>query len=234
MSKILNRLLGVALVAVAPLAVAAPCVPGTLQDYFDLVGGCEIGVTSFSEFTDIPGPSGGTPIDPTLILVTPGSSVVNPHLTFTFDRTATGTDFFDNVFRFLVSGTTASTRFNGARATLNGASATGNGVVTLVEDLCEDGTFDPLTPTGCTGAPETLIALATEFVSIPSASTTLGSPISFFDVFADIGIDGGLAGTASLVSATLAFALVPEPPMFALLLVALAALAVTARRRLPQ
>jgi len=39
MSKILSRLIGVAVIAIAPLVGAGPCVPGTLQDCFHLVSG---------------------------------------------------------------------------------------------------------------------------------------------------------------------------------------------------
>lgn len=231
MRKILSRLVGVAMVAIAPIAAAAPCVPGTLQDYFDLVDGCEIGVTSFSDFHDVAGPAGSTPIDPTLIQVTPNGSASHPALLFTLNQAVTAPDFLDNVFHFLVTGA-PGVGFRGARAALTGASASGDGAVTLVEDLCVGGIFFPFVgPIGCSSLPDLLIPFATEAFSDTDVGTTFFFPVGLLDVYADFGIDGGLSGAAALVSATLAFAVVPEPPVLVLLTLALAALAVAARRR---
>ncbi len=58
MSTFLGLLQGTASIAIAPVVAATPYIPGTLQNYFDLVSGCEIAVTTFSKLVDAKCPYG--------------------------------------------------------------------------------------------------------------------------------------------------------------------------------
>jgi hypothetical protein len=69
-------------------------------------------------------------------------------------------------------------------------------VVTAVQDLCLEGTVDAFLLCSGTGLPS-LILYHIEGDSLTTDSNGFG-PSSFFDVFVDITIDGGPAGTASL------------------------------------
>ena len=231
MSNILRRLLAVALLGVASDAAASPCLPGTLADYISLAAGCQIGATTFAGFYVAPGETFATPIDPNVILVTPSGSPSDPGLLFTLNATASPANLLEAFFHFQVTAGLGAT-LTGAGVTLGGASATGDGVALLVEDLCIGGTFAPLEPTLCSGAPDAMIAFATELDALTDDGR-LFAGIDFIDVFADFSVDGGLSGTAVLGSGLLRFATTaspaPEPSVLALLALAMAA--ALARRR---
>ncbi len=233
MSKILRRLLAVTLLGVASGAAASPCLPGTLSDYISLAAGCEIGTTTFAGFYVAPGETFATPIDPNLVQVTPTGSASDPGLLFTLNAAASASTLLEAFFHFYVS-TGPGVSLTGARAMAGGASATGDGVALLVEDLCIGGVFAPLEPVLCSGLPDAMIAFATELDSLADASLLFGS-VDFIDVFAALSVDGGLSGTAALGSGLLSFATTaapaPEPPMLSLAAFALAVLAVVRRRQ---
>ena len=66
--------------------------------------------------------------------------------------------------------------------------------------------------------------------AFPNDSKTLGFS-SFFDVFFDITIDGGLGGSANLPSASVGIAVVPEPGAGWLIAAGAGALVLLGRRR---
>ena len=97
-----------------------------------------------------------------------------------------------------------------------GSAATGDGVVTVIEDLCLGSTFVS-NPANCLNPPAVSLVIAQDFLGPTGPDTTPLPPgTSFFDVFADITIDGGLSGSASLNNVTTQF-VVPEPSTVLLL-----------------
>lgn len=191
-------------------ALAAACAPGTLQDYINAGAvGCEIGDLAFAGFELAPVPFGAIPIDPSAVQVTPTATPTTAELIVTLNTTATAGAFFDSFFRFGVSALGTSHLF-GHGALLADATATGDGVVTLINDVCADGTFLGVEPIACSGTPSTIILFADALDAVPTDAAA--TPVStFFDVFADLGIDAGLAGAASLGGGTLRFFTAPVP-----------------------
>lgn len=188
-------------------ATAAPCLPGSLQDYINLgSAGCSVGTVSVTDFAIAPGQSFATPIAPQTILVTPGGTVDAPTLDLTFNVNAAAGELLESFLHFFAS---APTLF-GAGIALGSASASGDGVVTAIQDLCPDGAFFSNVPLGCPTSAEALIVFQSESDSLLAAEAFLAAA-GFVDVFADVAVDGGLAGSASLASVRLSFETVPEP-----------------------
>jgi hypothetical protein len=235
MPKFLELLFALLLVLVATPAQGVPCLPGTLASYIALgATGCQIGSTSLADFATVPGQTIATPIDPSTVQLTPTGGGANASLVFTLNRTATSADVLESFLRFDIR-TPAGLFLTAARARLDGASASADGAVTLVEDLCVGATFAGNAPVACPTTAGTLIALVTAQDDLHVDSATFASP-SFFDVFADITIDAGPTGAASLASGILTFttsatATVPEPCTAALLALAAGLFGVRSRRR---
>jgi PEP-CTERM motif len=188
------------------LGSAAVCVPGTLQSYIGLgSGGCQLGTLLFDNFAIASGQSIATPINPSQVQVTPGGSAFLPSLLFTLNSVAGPGAVFESFFRFQAVGLET-----GVSIALNNPTATGDGAVTGTLDVCRNGTFAGGAPIGCSGTSGSAIAFQIAGDSQLSDSAAFASS-SFFDVFVDLTIDGGLAGTASLPSATVAVAAAPEP-----------------------
>jgi hypothetical protein len=192
----MRKLLFVAVVLLgAPTSTWADlCVQDTLAAYIDLgAGGCEIDSATVFGFSADPSFFGGTLIDAATIMVVPTSVSLGPRLDFLLTGTAAAGDLLGIAIGYSISSALAIT---GSTLSMAGSSATGDGVVTVVQDLCP-GVFlgDPST---CTLPPPISLAVAQDFVGPtgPDTRTFLASP--FFDVFVDITIDGGLAGSAAL------------------------------------
>jgi hypothetical protein len=205
---------------------AGPCLPGTLQSYINLgATGCQSGDTQFSNFAVEPGQSFATPINPQAIQITPGGAVISPTLLFTLNSSATAGNLLESFFRFDVSGFLTS-----ASITLNAPTVTGDGDVTGVLDVCAGGSFSPGEQIGCPTTAGTAVAFATQGTSGLSDSVSF-SPTSFFDVFVDLTIDGGIAGSASLPSASVSIGAVPEPSTVLLIAAGLAMIVIPQARR---
>jgi hypothetical protein len=190
------------------LASAATCAPGTLQSYVLLgAGGCQLGPVLFDNFTIEAGISFATPINPSLVQVTPGGSAFLPTLLFTLNGNAGPGTVLESFFHFQTAGPQA-----GLSITLNNPGVSGDGAVTGVLDACSNGFF-PGQPLGCSGTASSAIAFQIAGDAQLSDSTPFGFT-SFFDVFVDLTIDGGLAGSATLPSASVTVAAVPEPATF--------------------
>ncbi len=200
-------LLSAGLLVLGPAAaLASSCLPGSLQSYFALgAAGCQAGAVLFSNFELAPGQSFAVPLDPAAIQVVPGGTMFNPTLAFVLDTAASSGDLFESFFRFNATGP-----LSGASIGLASAAAAGDGAVTGVLDLCPNGFFAGLAPLGCTTSPTSRVVFAIEGSSLLSDSAALPGS-SFFDVFVDLTIDGGLSGSASLGSATVGLSAVPEP-----------------------
>ena len=233
-------LLATALALAFPaVAVAAPCVPGSLTSYFGLgSGGCDVGSATFFDFTS--GPSLVLPsadvISPSDITVTPAVLVDGAQLAFSMDQSVDVDGFLGILIGYSVAALGSST-FGAATLDLTGAAATGDGDVTVVEDVCLGGVFST-GPSDCQGAPDTLaVAQLPEFSTSPDSLSFI-APASFFDVFVDLGIASNGAGTAALNGAVTtqftgaaAPAAVPEPMSLLLVGSGLLGLAARARRK---
>jgi hypothetical protein len=188
------------------------CQPGTLQGYINLgAGGCDLGAAHINDFMIEPGQSFATPIDPATIQVTPDGTDSAPSLVFNVGATAGPFDLLESFFRFNVAA-----QLSQAFISLGSPSATGNGVVVGVLDVCAGGSFPDGVPTNCPGNSDSRVVFATATDS--QLADSVSFPItSFFDVFVDLTADGGLNGTALLNSATvgvgISAAAVPEPSM---------------------
>jgi hypothetical protein len=209
-------LVAASLVLAGAVANAAPCLPGSLQNYIDLgSAGCSAGDIQFTNFAIAPGIFGATIIDPLEVQVTPGGSAFLPNLTFGLGVSAGAGDLHDLFFRFNLTGPALT----GSRLTLTGAGATGDGVVTGIGNFCLGASFPGNEPTGCPTQSDSLIAFATATDSQLVDSRQLLQS-SFFDVFVNLTVDGGPAGTAGLQSGTIEFNAVPEPSTAVLFLTA--------------
>ena len=136
MKKLVKRLilLTVVLLLFESTAMAALCVTDSLSAYLGLPStGCTVGDAIFSGFAarnDLL-QTGATPVAPTQILVNPLNVSSNPGLEFVVNLAASPGELLEAVIGFNVSGAT----FDGATLTMDGASATGDAAVTVVEEL---------------------------------------------------------------------------------------------------
>jgi len=205
----------------------APCTLGTLDDYIGLgSGGCSIGSYTLADFTAIPPLLvGSTEIDPTAVSITPiPLSAPFIGLQVDTDVSADVGDFFATFFRFRIDGT-----LFGADLSLTPGRVAGDGLILGIVDLCADGTFDPTGPTGCTGTPESLIVgEIPDFLFSPDFDNI---PASFFDVFVELSVDGGVSGSAASGSLSLRFDTgIPEPSSLLLMAAGLMSIAFFRRR----
>jgi hypothetical protein len=208
---------GVVTLLMAPTAAAAPiaCPVASLDAYMGLSSeGCFVGPAVLTDF--VLGP--GTTIDPTAVSVTPASLAAEFSLAFGLNQSAAAGELPSILIRYSVTGA----GFFMNALSMTGASATGDGVVTAIEDKCLDDVFLGVHPSaGCPTSTVSHTALAIEGLDIvppPVAFVTT----SFFDVFVEVVIDGGTAGSAALqgsVVNTFHFqsASVPEPATVLLL-----------------
>jgi hypothetical protein len=189
-------LAGVCALAFPAFASAAPlCITSSLQEYVNLgVGGCSIGVATFSGFSSSPSLfPGATEIAAADIVVTPAALSNGALLDFGVVASAGPGEITGVLIGYSVS----SPIFNVATLAMTGTDATSDGVVTAVQDLCLGGTFlgDPTT---CSGMLQSLIVLEDELGPIGPETQPFLTASSFFDVFVDITIDGGTFGSAQL------------------------------------
>jgi hypothetical protein len=200
-------------------AFAAPCVNGSVSDYVSLGStGCSVGGLDFSSFTVglFPGPD-AIQIDPGSVQLAPDSGGFA--LTIGTPLSAGAGDLLGLHFGFNVA---AAGGLTGGTVALGETDVTFNGVITSLLDAGADGTA---------------IAFDIGDIIDPVASFST-APTSFFDVFVELGIDGGESGLAmagpNLGSITFAPATpgtAPEPGTVSLLLLSLLAVVLLRHRR---
>jgi len=184
-------------------ALASSCIASSLADYIALpAAGCSIGQLSFSQFAvdAFPGP-GATQIAPSAVTLAPragGFSIESPGALL-----ADAGDLLGLHFTFHVS----APALTGGTVSLADRSVTPDGALTAILDA---------------GAAGNAIAFDVATDAAPSASFISASS-SFFDVFVELGIDGGVTGAASAGPqlASIQFAAVPEPSIVLFSLIAL-------------
>jgi hypothetical protein len=208
-------------------AFGGPCIPGTLLDYLSLdpFTGCDLNQVQFSNFFLGELQNGATEIDPASIQVTPSGGLDTATLLFTLNVDASAGELFESSFHF----SAAHSPLNGASITLGSPQAAGDGVAIGILDVCAEGSFLGVEPIGCSGSPGTAIVAASDFDTVFSDGVSFPGS-SFFDVFVDLTVDGGLGGFASMDSAAVTVT-TPEPSTMLVIAFALAGLSVLEARR---
>lgn len=222
---------------VAAPAWAALCASDTLASYIALgAAGCTISGVTLSNFTQPALLSTATPIAPTDVTLTPIANPGEFGLAFSTGSgiNAGSGDLYELWFGFKASG---GSGFTSNTITLATPSVTGDGVITIVEQKCLEGTYDASSGF-CASGPEVLQIVFADSLDSELQQTANFAVASFFDVFIDLVVDGGLEGTAELGTQLGEFrsnadaASVPEPATLALLGLALLAMVTFHRHRL--
>jgi hypothetical protein len=207
----------VMIVGLPGIGWAVPCASDSLLAYVNLgAGGCEIGGATFFDFSAGASFFGGEAIDPTEVTVTPTAL----GLVFSLVANAGQGDLLGVAVGYSVSGL----QFQSSLLSMENAAASGDGAVLVVTDLCLEGNF-VTDPSNCDAPPSLSMITAQDFLGPTGPDTEDFGPVSFFDVFTDIVIDGGFGGSASLgapgapgtVTNQFKAAAVPEPATILLL-----------------
>jgi hypothetical protein len=192
-------------------AQAAPlCGADSLTNYLSL-GSCSIGGATFSNFSLVtPLPTGAAAVPTNSVIVLPFSTTTSVGFQFLFDVTSTSFQLKELLFGYLAS----AAGFTDATISIPGATATGDGGVTAVQDLCIGGAFTPGSLSGCSSTQDANIAFAID--GDQSLSETLSfASVPLLGIVNDIAVDGGLNGNAALAGGfTNSFTVtspVPEP-----------------------
>lgn len=222
-------------------ATAAACVTASLSDYVALgPGGCTIGGLSFESFSVVsPLAPGNVAVSPAAVTLTPVLGADGPRLAWSSGTplAAGPGSLLQLWFGFRTTGAALA---SGDTLLLGGPGAppavSGDGAITLIEDLCLDGLFASPSQ-GCAGSALTQIDFA--IAGDQELESTQNFAVSsFFDVFFDLVIDGGTAGQSMLGPQLGEYRIaangtrpLAEPALPALAAIALAALAMLSRRR---
>jgi hypothetical protein len=211
---------------------AAPlCGADSLTNYLSL-GSCSIGGATFSNFSLVtPLPTGAAAVPTNSVIVLPFSTTTSVGFQFLFDVTSSSFQLKELLFGYLAS----AAGFTDASLWMPGATASGDGSVTAVQDLCIGGAFTSGSLSGCSATQDANIAFAID--GDQSLSETLSfASVPLLGIVNDIAVDGGLNGNARLAGGiTNAFTLaspVPEPATVSL--VAAGIVWLMRRRRQPQ
>jgi len=200
----------VATFGVLELACASSiCTTGTLASYEALgAGGCEIGGDTIASFTTISGITGATPINPSLVAITPSGGTTDPVLTFDVSQTANAGSLLEAIFTYVISG---PDNFTTDMTTLSNSSETVDGDVSDTQDYCVGGRFGADGVDGCTGSTSGALLTLDGIQNTDQGSFAGATTLSITDDFV---LDGGTAGTASggiFADQFTATSTVPEP-----------------------
>lgn len=223
-------LFAVTLLLAGGTANASPCVSGSLADYIALgSGGCTIGDKTLGDFSAASFLTGATAIDAANVNVAAVGGPFNFGLDFTLTPNAPSLAGAMQLLDILLGYRVTGSSLIGASLGLGVSAATGDGAVTAITNVCGNGLFS--TNLVCSGPSSAGLAVVnTESFGFPFDSAPLAIS-SFFDVFTEITLDGGFAGSASLTGAVSNRFSVPEPDTSALLAVAMLGLIAVMRRR---
>jgi hypothetical protein len=213
----------------------SPCPAGTLQDYINFGSdGCILGSALFYNFMDSSSfltTPGATEITGGSIQVIPFSGGLSPGLEFQVNATAGAGELLQARVSYTVGLPGPPLTFD---LGMTGSSAVPDGVTTVVTEVCPGGVIDFI---GCFD-PNTFDLLPTQAlilfdigIDASLAESLLLPPLTTLGVLNDIVIDGGLAGSAAIGSATNQFSVVPEPGTFWSLSAVLACVWLRSRRR---
>jgi len=201
---------------------AAPlCGADSLTNYLSL-GSCSIGGATFSNFALVtPLPTGANAVSTNSVIVLPFSTTTSVGFQFLFDITSTSFQLNELLFGYLAS----AAGFTDATLSIPGATASGDGVVTAIQDLCIGGAFTTGSLAGCSATQDANVAFAID--GDQSLSETLSfASVPLLGIVNDIAADGGLNGNAALAGGfTNSFTVtspVPEPATVGLVFTGLA------------
>ena len=193
------------------------CVSGTLASYVALgTSGCALGSSSLSHFEILSGINLAVPIAPSDINVTPVMNAGGVGLMFSLSSNASGGNILEGLFSYSVSGGL----YTGSTISASGTSASGNGAVTDIQNLCLGGSFGADGVTACsTGHTGSLVLLGNGSMSTSFAAS---GPLNVTD---DLTFDSGGSGSGNMAaggvftdSFTSAASNVPEPRTLSLLI----------------
>jgi hypothetical protein len=173
---------------------AAPlCTGDSLTNYLSL-GSCSIGTATFSDFSLVtPLPTGADPIPTNSVFVLPFNTTTGVGFQFLFDVTSSAFQLKELLFGYFAS----APGFTDVTLSMPGAIASGDGVVTAVQDVCVGGAFAMGSLGGCPAVQDANIAFAID--GDQSLSETLAfASVPLLGIVNDIAVDGGLNGFASL------------------------------------
>jgi hypothetical protein len=201
---------------------AAPlCGADSLTNYLSL-GSCSIGGATFSNFSLVtPLPTGANAVSTNSVIVLPFSTTTSVGFQFLFDITSTSFQLNELLFGYLAS----AAGFTDATLSIPGATASGDGGVTAIQDLCIGGAFTTGSIGGCSATQDANVAFAID--GDQSLSETLSfASVPLLGIVNDIAVDGGLNGNAALAGGfTNSFTVtspVPEPATVGLVFTGLA------------
>jgi hypothetical protein len=210
-----------------PNVHADPCVAGSLAFYEGLgATGCTIGTNTLSSFTSLSGTTGATELSPGAVSIQPSGGTADPELQFTVSETVQTPPLLETIFNYRIAGNP----YTQSQIDLSNSSETGEGAVTDIQNICEDGSFGPDGVDGCPGVSDSLLTLD----GIQNTDSTPLSALSSLSVTDDFTLDPGPSGSASggvFTDQFTASTTVPEPKMSVLLGAFVLALAATWKRR---
>ncbi|MBI2528234.1 MAG: hypothetical protein HYY95_07395 [Candidatus Rokubacteria bacterium] len=170
------------------------------MDYIGLgATGCTVEDVTFFSFSEVTPPSPGTTQIPSAsVSLTPVTGPGGPGFLFAGSPIAAGPASLLELFLGFQATPASGDSFIGNSIALDSSAlVAGDGAITIVESKCLGAVFSSPS-VGCAGTPVTLIPFAIEGLSDLEESATFAPPVSFFDVFVELVVDGGVAGNASL------------------------------------
>lgn len=201
---------------------AAPlCGADSLTNYLSL-GSCSIGGATFSNFSLVtPLPTGANAVPTNSVIVLPFSTTTSVGFQFLFDVTSASFQLNELLFGYLAS----AAGFTDATLSMPGATASGDGVVTAIQDLCIGSAFTTGSLSGCSATQDANVAFAIDGDQTLSETLSFAS-VALLGIVNDIAVDGGLNGNAALAGGiTNSFTVtspVPEPATVSLICTGLA------------